>query len=59
MVMIAAHERGLDVATMRKMTLGQVVDYVIEYNNRQEKAEKNEPTKRWATQGDINAFLGG
>lgn len=57
--MIAAHERGLDVATMRKMTLGQVVDYVIEYNNRQEKAEKNEPTKRWATQGDINAFLGG
>lgn len=59
--MISAHERGLDMATMRRMTVGQVVDYVVEYNNRQEKAEKekDKPTKRWATQGDIDAFFGG
>ena len=46
------------------MQLGQVVDFVIAYNDRQKAAEKAakkaEKTshRRKATQNDINAFLG-
>lgn len=46
------------------MQLGQVVDFCIDYNKRQEKAEKQSKweekhgTKRKATQNDINSFFG-
>lgn len=45
------------------MQLGQVVDFVIEYNERQKAAEKaqekkQKPKKRKATQADIDAWLG-
>lgn len=49
------------------MQIGQVVDFCIEYNNRQKRAEKaaeaeekrgGKPKKRRATQNDINAFFG-
>lgn len=42
------------------MTVGQVVDFVIAYNQRQKTAEKEEKKaiKRKATQNDINAFFG-
>lgn len=46
------------------MTVGQVVDFCVEYNNRQYRREKQEKyeakhgTKRKATQDDINAFFG-
>lgn len=50
---------------IRRMPLGQVVDYVIAFNERQESAEKaaektsgEAPKKRKATQADINAFFG-
>ena len=49
---------------MRKMTVGQVVDYIIAFNDRQKKSEAKEKkaekrgTKRKATQNDINAFFG-
>lgn len=45
---------------MRKMQLGAIVDYCVEYDNQQNAAEKEEktPTKRKATQADINAFFG-
>lgn len=47
---------------MRRMTVGQVVDFVIAYNERQKTAEKEQEkpkfTKRKATQNDINAFFG-
>lgn len=49
---------------IRRMQLGQVVDFVIAYNERQEKAEKKaeqeekKKRKRKATQNDINAFFG-
>lgn len=49
---------------IRKMTIGQIVDFVIDYNNRQKRAEKEakrqekQGTKRKATQNDINAFFG-
>ena len=46
--------------TMRRMTVGQVVDFVIAYNerNRDDSDKKKKPKKRKATQGDINAFFG-
>lgn len=46
------------------MQLGQVVDFVISYNERHERAEKAKKhaekvgEKRKATQNDINAFFG-
>lgn len=49
---------------IRRMQLGQVVDYVIDYNERQKRAEaeyersERKPKKRKATQSDINAFFG-
>ena len=49
---------------MRKMTIGQVVDFCMSYNNRQKRAEKAEKRakkhgiKRKANQNDINAFFG-
>lgn len=53
------------MADIRRMPLGQVVDYVASYNERQKSAEKNAPAgisdapkKRKATQADIDAFFG-
>ena len=49
---------------IRKMQLGQVVDFVIAYNDRQKESEKQakqaekRAKKRHATQNDINAFFG-
>lgn len=49
---------------IRRMQLGQVVDFVIAYNNRQEEAEKAQKraekrgNRRKATQDDIRAFFG-
>lgn len=49
---------------IRRMQLGQVVDFVIAYNERQEQAEaqakkeEKRRRKRRATQDDINAFFG-
>lgn len=49
---------------IRRMQLGQVVDFVIAYNDRQKTAEKAQKyaekhgTKRKASQNDINAFFG-
>lgn len=47
-----------------RMQVGQVIDFVIAYNERQERAEKRAKheekhgRKRKATQSDINAFFG-
>lgn len=52
------------MADIRRMTVGQVVDFVIAYNERQKKSEKAQKhaekhgTKRKASQNDINAFFG-
>ena len=49
---------------IKKMQVGQVVDFCIAYNERQKAAEKaqkraeREGIKRKATQNDINAFFG-
>lgn len=52
-------ERGLDYTAIRKMTVGQIVDFNIEYNKRQEHDKKKKPEKHKATQNEINAFFGG
>ena len=49
---------------IRRMQLGQVVDFVIAYNERVKAADKAQKwaekhgTKRKASQNDINAFFG-
>lgn len=48
---------------MRRMQLGQVVDFCISFNERQEEQEKRQERaekragRRKATQNDINAFF--
>lgn len=52
---------GLDFQTMRTMQLGQVLDFCIEALNQKTRAERREngrPTKRPATQADIDAYFG-
>lgn len=52
------------MSDIRRMQLGQVVDFVIAYNERQKEAEKAQKraekrgAKRKGTQNDINAFFG-
>ena len=52
------------MSDIRRMQVGQVVDFVIAYNERQERAEKQakreakKGRKRKANQNDINAFFG-
>ena len=52
------------MSDIRRMQLGQVVDFVIAYNERQKASEKAQKwaekhgTRRKGTQNDINAFFG-
>ena len=63
-IILAGTERGLTLTDIRRMQLGQVVDFVIDYNDRQKrsdqqaKAEEKRGQKRKATQNDINAWFG-
>ena len=63
-IILAGVERGLTISDIRMMTIGQLVDYVISYNQRQKMAEKeakkqeNKENRRKATQQDIDAFFG-
>lgn len=49
---------------MRRMQLGQIVDFVMAYNERQKKAERKAEKeekrgrRRKASQHEINAFFG-
>ncbi len=43
---------------MMRMQLGAIVDYCVEYDNQQHKAEKDEgKTRRMATPEETDAFL--
>ena len=52
------------MSDIRQMQIGQLVDFCIDYNDRQKKAKKaaereEKPgSRRRATQNDINAFFG-
>ena len=50
---------------LHRMQIGQIVDFCVEYNNRQKqakdelkKAEKKKVKKHRANQDEINAFFG-
>ena len=63
-IILAGLERGLTMSDIRRMQLGQVVDFCISYNERQQEAEKQAKReekrgrRRRASQNDINAFFG-
>ena len=52
------------MSDIRRMQIGQLVDFCIDYNERQKKAEKKAEAEekhgktRRGTQADINAFFG-
>lgn len=52
------------MSDIREMQIGQVVDFIIAYNDRQKAAENAEKRaekrgkRRKGTQADINAFFG-
>ena len=54
----------MTLGDIKKMQIGQVVDFVIAYNERIEEAERARKraekygTKRRASQSDIDAFFG-
>ena len=43
-VILAGLERGLTMQDIRRMQLGQVVDFVVDYNKRQKQAERKTET---------------
>ena len=63
-IILAGLERGLTLTDIKKMQIGQVVDFCVAYNERQKAAEKAQKraekygTRRKGTQNDINAFFG-
>lgn len=57
MIMMAGIERGLSFESIQKMTIGQVVDFCIEYNNRN-KEDKKKTDRRKATREDVRLFFG-
>ena len=63
-MIFAGLERGLSMDDIRRMPIGQLVDFVIDYNERQnrieakhEREQKKGKTRK-ATQSDIHAFFG-
>lgn len=68
MVTIAGIDRGLNLDAIERMELGQLVDYIVEYNKMHEvkegpgrdygQGQTEKPTRRKATQADIDAFWG-
>lgn len=52
------------MSDLRRMQIGQIVDFCLAYNERQKRAERQSKyeekhgTRRKATQADINAFFG-
>lgn len=58
--MIACIDRGLAPEDVKRMDLGHIIDYCIEYNELHdvEPKEKERPKKRKATQADWDALFG-
>lgn len=56
MIILAGIERGLTYDAIEKMTIGQVVDFCIEYNNRNKEEKKSD--RRKATREDYRLFFG-
>lgn len=56
MIIMAGIERGLSYDAIERMTIGQVVDFCIEYNNRNKEEKKS--NRRQATREDYRLFFG-
>ena len=56
MIIMAGIERGLSYDAIERMTIGQVVDFCIEYNNRNKEEKKTD--RRKATREDYRLFFG-
>ena len=60
MIISAALERGLTLADFQQLTMGQVVDYIITYNNMHEASEDSEKGQEEivyeANQRDFDSF---
>lgn len=56
MIIMAGIERGLTYDAIERMTIGQVVDFCIEYNNRNKEEKKSD--RRKATREDYRLFFG-
>ena len=56
MIIFAGIERGLSFEAVKGMTIGQVVDFCVEYNNRNN--DKKEEKARMATREDVRDFFG-
>lgn len=56
--MAGAIQRGLTLSDFNDLTIGQIVDYCIEYNNSNyvEDEEQQEDTVREATQEDMDRW---
>lgn len=54
--MVGATQRGLTVADFKDMNIGDIVDYVIEYNNMMHTEDPKKPGVRRATQADFDRF---
>lgn len=52
--MTGAISRGLSLSDFEKMTIGQIVDYVITYNEIH--SDKKEQEEREANQSDFDSF---
>ena len=50
--------RKLGLEGLKEMELGTFVDFCIEWNKQNDPDRKEKPTKRKATQSDIDAFWG-
>lgn len=60
-IITGAVQRGLSFEGIKEMTIGQIVDFCIEYNEINEpddKKKKRRRNVRKATQADWDAFLG-
>ena len=56
MIIMAGIERGLTYEAIERMSIGQVVDFCIEYNNRNKQGKKSD--RRPATREDYRLFFG-
>lgn len=56
MIIMAGIERGLTYDAIERMSIGQVVDFCIEYNNRNKQEKKSD--RRKATREDYRLFFG-
>lgn len=59
-MLIAGQKRGLSYEQMNDMELGELLDYCIEHDNQQMRAERKAkgPQRRQATAADWASFLG-